>query len=85
MKENLLNIKLPKKYEEGLFKYEEGIDSIPEWPMLQKNGWTFQEHLKLHKLVEIEHMKYLLDEVSEDEMEEVTKLINNAINEYNQM
>ena len=61
MKEELLNIKLAKKYNEGLFEYKEGLDNIPEWPLLQKNGWIFEEHLKLYKLIEIEHMNYVED------------------------
>lgn len=88
MKEELLNIKLPKKYKEGLFEYKEGLDNIPEWPLLQKNGWTFEEHLKLYKLIEIEHMNYVLNEsLSSDEFseEEMKELIKNAINEYNKM
>lgn len=91
MKEELLNIKLPKEYKEGLFKYEEGLDNVPEWPILQKKGWTFEEHLKLYKLVEVEHMKYVLNEslssneVSQEEVKEMNELIKNAINEYNEM
>lgn len=91
MKEKLLNIKLPKEYKEGLFKYKEGLDNVPEWPILQKNGWTFEEHLKLCKLIEIEHMKYVLNdslssgEVSQEEVQETKKLIKDAINEYNEM
>lgn len=88
MKEELLNIKLPKKYKEGLFEYKEGLDNIPEWPLLQKKGWTFEEHLKLYKLIEIEHMNYVLNEsLSSDEFseEEMKELIKNAINEYNKM
>lgn len=91
MKEKLLNIKLPKKYKEGLFEYKEGLDSVPEWPLLQKNGWTFEKYLKLCKLVEIEHMNYVLNEnlssseVSEEEVKEMKELIKNAINEYNEI
>ena len=91
MKEKLLNIKLPKEYKEGLFEYEEGLDNVPQWPVLKKNGWTFEEHLKLYKLIEIEHMKYILNdsllsgEVSQEEAKEISKLIRNAINEYNEM
>ncbi len=91
MKEELLNIKLAKKYKEGLFEYKEGLDNIPEWPLLQKNGWIFEEHLKLYKLIEIEHMNYVLNEslssgeFSEEETKEMKELIKNAINEYNKM
>ncbi|MDY4079641.1 MAG: hypothetical protein SOY42_12810 [Clostridium sp.] len=48
-------------------------------------------HLKLYKLIEIEHMKYILNEtlssnqVSQEEVKEMKELVKNAINEYNEM
>lgn len=91
MKEDLLNLKLPKKYEEGLFKYELGLDNMPDWPEFLKNGWSFQDYMKLEKLVGIEHMKYILNdaiedgEVSEEEIKELRELIEDAIKGYNEM
>lgn len=42
MKMDLLKIKskLTNEYEEGLYVYEEGLDNIPQWPVLLENGWT---------------------------------------------
>lgn len=89
MKEELIKLKLPKKYKEGLFEYKIGLDNVPEWPILQKLGWTFKEHLKLEVLVGIEHMKYSLNEainenkITEDEIKECERMIKEAIVEYN--
>lgn len=91
MKDKFLNLKLPDKYIEGLVKYEEGLDNIPEWIDLQKKGWAFEEYLKLEKLIEIEYMKYHLNEYKEDdeieleEIKEAEQLIEKAIKEYNEM
>lgn len=62
LKSQLLKIKLPKEYKEGLIKYKLGLDNFPDWPMLQVQGWTFKEHLKLEKLISIEAIKYSLNE-----------------------
>ena len=89
MKKELIKLKLPKKYKEGLFEYKIGLDNVPEWPTLQKLGWTFKEHLKLEALVGIEHMKYSLNEaineneITEDEIKECERMIKEAIGEYN--
>lgn len=89
MKEELIKLKLPKEYKEGLFEYEIGLDNVPNWPTLQKAGWSFKDHLKLETLVGIEHMKYSLkeavedDEITEEEIKECEKMIDNAIKEYN--
>jgi hypothetical protein len=91
MKEELLNIKLPEKYVEGLIKYEDGIDNVPSWPELNEKGYTWDEHMKLNKLVEIEAMKYTLnsaiddDELTEEQIKEGKVLIDKAIEEYNEM
>lgn len=91
MKEELIKIKLPKEYKEGLFQYKLGLDNVPDWPTLQKLGWTFKEHLKLEALVCIEHMKYSLNqaindnEITEDEIKECKQMIDNTIKEYNAM
>lgn len=89
MKERLLNIKLPDKYKDGLINYSLGLDNVPDWLALQEQGWTFQEHLKLEKLIEIEHMKYSLNEaineneITREEIKEIEDLIANVIKEYN--
>ncbi|WP_434295883.1 hypothetical protein [Clostridium botulinum] len=91
MKSQLLKIKLPKEYKEGLIKYKFGLDNFPDWLMLQVQGWTFKEHLKLEKLISIEAIKYFLneaiedDEVTGEEINYAKKLINKAIEEYNAM
>lgn len=91
MKEDLLNIKLPQKYKEGLIDYQEGLDNVPNWLELSKKGFTWEEHLKLNKLVEIEAMKYILNdaikdnEITNEEISESKKLIEKAIEEYNNM
>jgi len=90
MKEQLLNIKLPDKYKEGLINYSHELDNVPDWPTLLKRGWTFKEHLKLEKLVEIEFIKYSLkemiedSEITEEEIKEAKEIIKNAIKEYNE-
>lgn len=89
MKEVLIKLKLPKNYKEELFEYKIGLDNVPDWSTLQKHGWTFKEHSKLEKLVEIEHMKYLLkeytynNEATEEEIKECERRIKEAIGEYN--
>ncbi|EHK2440924.1 hypothetical protein KCL46_000946 [Clostridium perfringens] len=91
MKEELIKLKLPKEYKEDVFKYEIGLDNVPDWPTLQKHGWTFKDHLKLESLVNIEHMKYSLkeaikdNEITEDEVKECEQIIKVAIKEYNEM
>lgn len=91
MKEELLKIKLPQKYKEGLINYKEGLDNIPDWPELSEKGYTWDEHLKLNKLIEIEHMKHSLndlledDELTEEEIQEARILIQKSIKEYNEM
>lgn len=89
--DKLINAKLPKAYQDGIFKYQPGLDNIPDWMTLQKNGWTKEEYSKFQKLIEIEHMKYVLNEaiadneISKEEMSFAKQSINNAINEYNIM
>lgn len=91
MKSVLLQLKLPLKYQEGLFEYQEGLDNIPEWPALQKKGYTWDEHLKFNKLVSIEAMKYRLIEdkedgnITSDEIKIIEEIIDQAIKEYNEM
>ncbi len=87
----LLKIKLPKKYKEGLIKYELGFDNVPNWIELSEKGYTWNEHMKLNQLVAIEYIKYTLKEaiedkeVTEEEIKEAKKLIDKAIEEYNAM
>lgn len=91
MKEQLLSIKLPDKYEKGLIEYVPGLDNEPQWPELQKLGYTLEKYMKLQKLVSIEAMNYALDDAKEDgeatdtEVAEIENLIKNAIEEYNNM
>lgn len=87
MKEKLLNLKLPKIYEENLFVYELGLDNSPEWIDAIKKGWTRQEYEKLNKLIQIERLKYILndEELKKVEIKQINKLINKAIKEYNKM
>lgn len=91
MKKELIKLKLPKEYKEDIFKYEVGLDNVPDWLILQKHGWTFKEYLKLGSLVNIEHMKYLLkeaikdNEITEDEVKKCEQMIKEAIKEYNEM
>lgn len=91
MKEELIKLKLPNEYKEGLFEYKIGLDNVPDWPTLQKHGWTLKEYLKLETLVEIEHMKYSLNEaikdneIIEDEAKEYNQVIQEAIDKYNRI
>lgn len=91
MKEKLLKLKMPKQYEENLFVYEEGLDNSPEWIELQRLGWSLQEYSKLQKLIEIEYMKYRLNDeindntVTPEEIKEINELIEDAIKEYNKI
>lgn len=91
MKEQLLKIKLPKKYEEGLIDYKVGLDNVPDWLELSKKGYTWDEHMKLNKLAEIETMKNSLNEaiedneITEEEIKESKILIEKAIKEYNEI
>lgn len=87
MKEQLLNINLPDKYIEGLIEYVPGLDNEPQWPELQKMGYTWEQHFKFNKLIEIEAMKYALmeDDISREEILEIEKMIQDAIEEYNNM
>ncbi len=87
MKEKLLNLKLPKIYEENLFVYKLGLDNCPEWIDAIKKGWTREEYEKLNKLIQIERLKYILnnEELKKVEIKQINKLINKAIKEYNKM
>ena len=91
MKEKLLELKMPRQYEENLFVYEEGLDNSPEWIELQQMGWSLQEYLKLQQLIAIECMKYKLNDyiddnmVTPEEIEEMNELIEDAIKEYNKI
>lgn len=91
MKEELINLRLPQTYQEGLIEFKEGLDSEPEWPKLQEMGYSLQYHKKLMKLVTIESMKYQLkenmknQEITDEIINECKNLINKAIEEYNQI
>ena len=43
MKNEILKIKPPKEYKEGLFAIEEGIDNIPEYIDYLGNGYSPDE------------------------------------------
>ena len=89
MKEELLNIKLPQYYKEGLIKYEEGIDNIPTWIEFSEKGYSKEQFKKMSLLVVIEATKNTLneaieeDEITEDEIKEAEELIQKKVIEYN--
>ncbi|MEC1716617.1 hypothetical protein [Schinkia azotoformans] len=91
MKEILMNLDLPDIYEHGLFVYTPTLDGIPDYIDLIPKGYTFEKCKKLFKLVSIESMKFHLNEaikenaISDSEIQEAHKLIEEAINEYNGM
>ncbi|KEF40421.1 hypothetical protein M670_00447 [Schinkia azotoformans MEV2011] len=91
MKEQLLNLVLPEKYEEGLFEYKQTLDGIPEWPEMCKRGYTLEKYRKFTTLVTIEIMKYHLTEAinenlfTDDEVIEARKLLDEQIEKYNQL
>ncbi|WP_139114388.1 hypothetical protein [Lysinibacillus xylanilyticus] len=91
MKEVLMNLDLPDVYKENLFEYVPTLDGVPDYIDLIPRGYTMGKCQKLHKLVSIESMKYHLNEaiqdgeINDDEMIEANKLIQEAIQEYNEM
>ncbi len=86
-----MQLELPKQYTENLIKYQHMVDGIPEWIDFAKEGYSMQKYRKFTKLYEIESIKYHLKEaiqdgeISDDEMVEANKLIQKAIQEYNEM
>ena len=86
MKKELMNLELPELYIENLFEYRSTIDGVPEWIDFAREGYSMQKHRKF-----FERMKYILNEASQDdvinddEMVEANKLIQEAIQEYNDM
>lgn len=91
MKEELLKLKLPEKYEENLFEFRESLDGVPDWNDLQPLGYTKEMFQKFNLLVSIERTKYLLkldqefNQISEDEILVVKEIIEQKIKEYNQI
>lgn len=91
MREQLLNLELPSKYKENLIQYTPTIDGVPEWIDFAEKGYSMQKYHKFTKLYAIEYMKFHLDEaikeneVSDSELTEARKLIEEAISEYNEM
>ncbi|WP_374966486.1 hypothetical protein [Lysinibacillus sp. RS5] len=91
MKKELMNLELPELYVENLFEYRFTIDVVPEWIDFAREGYSMQKYRKFSKLYTIERMKYILNEaiqddvINDDEMVEANKLIQEAIQEYNEM
>lgn len=91
MKKELMNLELPERYIENLFEYRYTLDGVPEWVDFAREGYSMQKYRKFSKLYIIESMKYHLkeaiqdDEINDDEVVEVNKLIQEAIQEYNEM
>lgn len=91
MKKELMNLELPERYIENLFEYRFTLDGVPEWIDFAREGYSMQKYWKFSKLYTIETMKYFLneaiqdDEIDHDEMVEANKLIQEAIQEYNEM
>ncbi len=87
MKEELLKLKLPKNYEKDLFKYQEGLDNVPDFIELIGKGYSKDQYEKLNILVDVERMKYELqedaEELSDEDMEYIKELIEKRIEEYN--
>ncbi|HBZ09127.1 MAG TPA: hypothetical protein DEO65_04455 [Bacillus bacterium] len=40
--------------------HEEGLDNIPDWPEMMKQGMSFDEYMKFRKQKNIERMEYML-------------------------
>ncbi len=81
-----MNLELPERYIENLFEYQHTLDGVPEWIDFAGEGYSMQKYRKFLKLYTIERMKYILNEaIQDDEMVEVNKLIQEAIQEYNEM
>ncbi|MBU8567577.1 hypothetical protein KM914_14230 [Virgibacillus pantothenticus] len=89
LKDQLLNLTLPKKYKENLIQYTPGLDNVPEW--IDLPGYTKEQYKKLTILVSIEDMKYTLDEamkdneITQDEIELTKQMIDARIKEYNEL
>lgn len=87
-RKEILTIKPPQKYKEGVMKYSEGLDNIPEKIDYLKNGYNLQEACKMELLIRIERLKYileLLEEESIEERKETENIIHQCIQQYNQM
>ncbi len=91
MKAKILSMKPPKKYKEGCFFYEDGLDVIPELLDYIQHGFTMEEARKMDLLVRIECQKYHLGETLKEypnainEIKESEEYIKELINEYNGM
>lgn len=87
MKEKLLNIKLPLKYEDGIIEFIDGLDNVPNWIEFSTTGHSKEEYKKMNLLVDIERMKHELNqyknELTIEEMEYIEQLINDSIEKYN--
>lgn len=91
MKDKILAMKPPKKYQEGLFFYEDGLDVTPELLDYIQHGFSVDEARKMDLLVRIECQKYCLKEAVKEypnainEIKESKEYIQELINEYNGM
>lgn len=90
MKEELLKIKPPAKYCEGIIKFQEGFDTVPDLLEYLQNGYTANEAKKMELLVSIETMKKLrsendLSEEDPDELKQFDHAVMGLISQYNQI
>jgi len=91
MKNDLLDLKLPRKYKENIIQYTPMLDGAPEWIDFAEKGYSMNDYHKFTKLYAIESMKYHLNEaIEENEISkadalEAQKLIDEAIQEYNDL
>ncbi|MDD6266455.1 MAG: hypothetical protein PUA92_01025 [Clostridium sp.] len=95
MESRLYTINLTKKYEPGMIDYSEyvnRIDGIPQWPDFAERGFSWEQYLKINKLLSIEGAIYRYNhieeyglEANEEEKEVCMELINAMIKEYDAM
>lgn len=89
MREKLLSIQLPDRYEENLFEYIPTLDGVPELIDYLNLGYSKNQYKKMTSLVAIESMKFNLIEakkdnaLSKEEVEKGNILIVEAIERYN--
>lgn len=88
-KNELLNINLPKLYEENLIKITPGLDNIPELPDWVNKGRKIEEYRKFQVLIVIESTKAMLKEnsgeLSPEELKQINEIIQKRIKEYNEL
>lgn len=91
MKRQLLQLELPKKYKGKVFEYIPSLDGIPDMKDYIDFGYTLEQYKKFSKLVQIEYLKYKLDEeleydeITDDEKALIHQMIDTTIKEYNEM